>query len=476
MPGVNVTTVTRSGPVATNTAPSGQVFMVGLAERGETTRSTLVRGLADFEAKFGGYVNYSHLRDNIATFFEEGGASAYVVRVVGPSATKGTLTLVDRTPVTPLSTIKLDAKNAGAWSSNLTFVVDSGGTTITVKLSGTTVETFTGTTVAAIVAAFADSEYVTATDLGSVTAAPGNLPAAGTFTMSAGTDDRASVTASHYEAGLALFDISLGDGAVAIPGIGATVHAALKAHASDNRRIALLSEAETASTSTLKSTAAGINSEFEGLFAPWVQISTTTGTRYTSPEGYVAGVRNRAHIQAGPWRAPAGQISVARSVIGLKYDYTRAVGDDLNDNKVNAIRTVNSNIVLYGWRSLSDDTANYSLLTGRDVLNRVASEAEARLEQYVFRTIDGKGQLLSEVDSTLIGILEPMRAAGGLFERYNAAGAIVDNGYLVETGPSVNSLDNLALNEVRARVSIRVSPSAALISVTIVKVGLLGAL
>lgn len=475
MPGVNVTTQTRTGPVAFNAAPSGQVFMAGQAERGSVTSAVLIRGLADFISKFGNRVSYSHLYDNIATFFEEGGAVAYVTRVVGPGATTGSLVLNDRqTPAEP--TLTINAASPGAWSANLDIVVSdtTGSTTqIRVVLDDATVETFSGTTVEQLVAAMADSQYVTVTNLGSDGVAPANKPATGTFTLSAGTDDRSNITATHYTAGLARFELSLGDGAVAIPGVGESVHSALIAHAAANRRIALLSEGENASVSTLKTTAAALNSEFAGLFAPWVQISTPTGTRFTSPEGYVAAVRNRAHSEAGPWRAPAGQIAVARSVIGLKADYNRATGDELDTAKVSAIRNINNSVRLYGWRSLSNDTDNYALLIGRDVLNRIVVESERRLEQFVFQTIDGKGQLLSEISGTITGILEPMRAAGGLFERVDANGATIDPGYLVETGSTINTFENLANNTVNARVSVRVSPAAALISVTIVKVGLL---
>lgn len=79
MPGVNVTTVTRTGPTAPNLAPAGQLFMAGLAERGSTTAPVRIRGLADFETYFGGRVAYSQLYENIQTFFEEGGSQAYVV-------------------------------------------------------------------------------------------------------------------------------------------------------------------------------------------------------------------------------------------------------------------------------------------------------------------------------------------------------------------------------------------------------------
>lgn len=476
MPGVNVTTVTRTGPTTPNLAPSGQLFVVGLAGRGSTTTPVLIRGLADFESKFGSRVAYSHLYDNIATFFEEGGSQAYVIRVVGPAATTGTAIVPDRATPAAVNTVTFSAKDAGSWSSGVTVTVDdlTGGIVeFIVSLDGSPVERYTATTISEVVSVFADSQYVVATSLGSSTVAPGNMPAEGVYTLSAGTDDRAAVTASHYTAALALFTLGLGDGAVAIPGVGTSVHAALINHARTNRRVALLSHSETASATDLKTAAAALNSEYAGLFAPWVQISTPSGTRFTSPEGYVAAVRNRAQIEAGPWRAPAGQIAIARSVIGLKFEYDRTVGDDLDANKVSVIRRINNSVRLYGWRSLSSDTANYALLIGRDTLNSLVWASEARLEQYVFQTVDGKGQLLSAINGTLVGILEPIRQAGGLYERFNDNGDLVDPGYLVETGSTVNTIENLANNEVKARVSVRVSPSAALISVTIVKVGLL---
>lgn len=472
MPGVNITTMTRTGPVAPNLAPSGQVFMAGMAERGTVTSPVLVRGIADFIVEFGNRTTYSHLYDNVATFFEEGGSQAWIVRVVGSGASAGTVTLQDR-HTTPDDTIQIDAASPGSWSEDIDIVVAGTSTvTITVNYKGEAVETYTGTTVAGLVDAMAESAYVVVTNMGSTTVAP--LPATGTFTLSAGSDDRNNISSSDYADGLALFDDSLGDGAVAIPGVGSSVHSALISHAqTSNRRIALLSASETATQANLITAADGLNSEYAGLFAPWVQISTPTGTRYTSPEGYVAAVRNRAHVAAGPWRVPAGQIAVARSVVGLKENYTRAQGDALDAGKVSAIRVVNDGIRLYGWRSLSDDTDNYGLLIGRDMLNYLVVRSEASLEQYVFQPIDGKGQLLAQMGGTLTNILEPIRAAGGVYERFNAAGALVDPGYLVETGLTVNTLENLANNEVKARISIRVSPAAALISTTIVKVGLL---
>ena len=92
----------------------------------------------------------------------------------------------------------------------------------------------------------------------------------------------------------------------------------------------------------------------------------------------------------------------------------------------------------------------------------------------MFAPVDRKGQLLSAINAELVGLVEPIRAAGGLYENLDAmTGELIDPGYKVETGSSVNTPQTLANNEVRARLYVRVSPTGGLVSLTIVKVGLL---
>lgn len=474
MPGVSVTTAVRPGPSAPLTAPSGQFFVVGMAERGPANVPTRVRGMADFRVIFGDRVAYSELYDNVSTFFEEGGAQAWIMRVVGPAATTGSVTADDRQYI-PEPTVTFTASGPGAWSSNLSVVVtDLPNTTkFEVLLNGERVERFFAASLDEMLSVFSTSRYVVATSEGSTADAPDNMPAEDTYVLSAGSDDRGSVTTSSYTTALNLFEYELGDGAVAIPGLGSAVHLAIIDHCKTNKRIGLLSMASDTSIASLKSQADNLDSEYAGLFAPWVQVPTATGARFTSPEGYVAAARARAHTDTGAWRVPAGEIAVARSLVGLSDDFNRIEGDDLDESKVNAIRVINNTIRLYGWRSLSNDTRNFALLNIRDLLNYLVFTAESTLQPYVFRTVDARGQLLSQVNGVLTGILEPIRVAGGLFEKFAENGDQLDPGYLVDTGSSVNTLENLANNEIRAKVSVRPSPSAALISVTIVKVGLL---
>lgn len=483
MPGVVVTTATRSGPTTPVRATSGQFFVVGLAERGSTTEAIRLSGMADYERLLGQRVTYGALYDSLLAFFAEGGTRAYVARVVGPGATTGTATLNDRAGV-PVATLRIDAASPGAHSGNLTYEVTAGQAPstfrLTIRENGAIVADANNlASPAAAVSAFSTDPYVRVVDLGSPSAAPANQPILTAPTaLSAGTDDRASVTSATMATALDRFGIALGDGAVAVPSqpIG-TIGAAIEEHCRINRRIGILSAPRAATVIDLSNSVASFNSEYVGLFAPWVLVPDGAGgQRAVSPEGYVAAVRNRAHEEVGPWRAPAGAVAVSRHVIGLDQSFTLDETNVLDSARVSAIRVISNSVRLYNWRSLSLDTANYAYLTGRDVLNRLVFEAERRLEEYVFQTIDGRGRLQSAVAAELVALCEPVRAAGGLFEMVDGEGNLIDPGYRVDAGLNVNTVESLAQNEVRARMAVRVSPIGALVSLTITKVGVTAAL
>lgn len=483
MPGVTVTTSTRSGPVGGGAPNSGQYFAVGICERGDTAKAVLVRSMTEFERLFGTRQSYGSLYDDVRTFFEEGGSRAWIARVVGPAASIGTLSLVDRSGGAGLATLRVDAQNAGAWATGLTVEVRDGTTPNTFRLLfalGALVEDYNNLTdpAAAVQQVNATSALVRLAALANATAAPGNNPmVVAPSALVGGTDDRASVTDAMRVAALARFTPDLGDGAVAIPGsTGATVWTGLDAAAKAGRRVAILAGARGDTVSGLTTAAATMNTEYAGLFAPWILVPDGAGgQRAVSPEGYVAACRARAHEEGGPFRAPGGELAKAAYVVGVDQAFSRAEGDALDLGRVNAIRVIASTIRLYGWRSLSQDEANYSMLTGRDALNRLVVEGEKRLEQFVFRPIDSRGQLLSAIAGELIGMVQPY-SGSGLYERRDADGAVLDPGYRVQADSELNPLEQLARNEVRARVSVRVAPTGALITLNIVKAGVTAAI
>jgi len=489
MPGVVVKTAPRGGSGAPLVAPSGTWFVAGITERGDTTAPIELRGPSDYTRLCGDPTGYDTLSDQITTFFKEGGARVYVARLVGPGATVGSLTLVDRAG-SPLSTLRVDAASPGSWSSRLTVAVadgsDPGTFRLTVLLDGNAVEDKDNlVSPAAAAAAFASSVYVRVTDLGSATAAPNNIPAIlpATAMTTQGSDDRASIVDAVRTGALARFPASLGDGAVSIPGSSSqAVYDGIRQHCEDTNRVGILAAARGTTAATLTSTAeefAGVlGAEFCALYAPWILVPNGAGgTKAISPEGFVAACRNRAHEQVGPWRIAAGDIAAARYVDDLDAPFDDATADDLDATRVNVLRLIGGVPTVYGGRSLSSDETDYYWLKNRDLLNYISVEGAALLRSRVFHNIDSRGHLLNDLKQEMVGFLEPIRLADGLFEKPdpNSPGSFLDPGYSVDVGEAVNPVSSLQQQKASVQVSVRPTPGASLIELSIIEVALTAA-
>lgn len=470
MPGVISTVTTRSGKAST-AADASTFFVAGITERGPTDSLGELRSIADYLTLYGARVTYGTIFDHLRVFFEEGGQVAKVIRVVGPAAVAGTVTLQDSVPAASLT---LTAVGAGDWSSSLSVTVAAGTLPSTKRITlayGETTEVFDNlaSATAAAQAINARSVLVTAADEG------GGLPADGSFSLAGGDDDRAAITTANYITALSTYaDERTGPGAVAVPGqAAATIGADLLSYAKANRKTALLASTANADVATAKSDAAGLldtdGAEYGGLFYPWVTINENGVLLDIGPEGYVAGVRARTFGRVGPWRAPAGEIATARSIVGPTTEIDQTAGNDLDAGNVSAIRTIYGAPRLYGWRSLSSDTENYALLTGAEVVNFVLDRASRALEEFVFESIDARGQLFAAVNGSLVGILQPIADAGGLYARV-VNGEVRDPGYAVTADETVNTPAVIASNTLRADVALRVAPTASLITFNLTKV------
>lgn len=491
-PGSIITTTTRPGPGQILTAPGATMFIVGQAARGSALLAIEMGSILEARALLDARVTYGSLDDQLATFFAEGGKKAYVARVVGPAATTGYLMLMDGAG-TPLATLKVWANSPGAWSTRIKIQVTAGSLANTfavlVRFDDVLVETWDNLTSPSnaeqVINPTVDtpgSSYIIVADQANATASPTNNPVVLASTaLSAGDDDRASITATHYTNALARFLPSLGDGAVCIPGQTATnVAAAIKTHCLATNRIGLVATASAQSVAQAKATAitlrgSGAFQEGMGLVYPWVYVPDGIGgRRLISAEGYAAAKRALAHITEGPWRAAAGDLAKATYVLAPELALTEAEMEQLNAQSVIPIMDFGADaggVQIYGWRSLSTDTRNYSLLTQRDVLNRLAVGIKRRTDRLVFRTVDGDGKFLRVLETEIRAEVEPMATAGGLASR-GTIGQGGDPGWTIDTGPGVNTDAVLAANEAAAAVAVRPAGSAETIRVTIAKVAI----
>lgn len=111
---------------------------VGVAEKGPVNEATRVESFTDFVDKFGGYLTTSDLAASVEGFFENGGTSAYVVRVVHytditnpatKSSAAATKTLL--TDAAVATSGEVTSANAGPYdlepSQTLVIKIDGGG-------------------------------------------------------------------------------------------------------------------------------------------------------------------------------------------------------------------------------------------------------------------------------------------------------------------------------------------------------------
>ncbi len=511
MPGITITTTVRNGPVEPTTTNSSQAFFVGKADRGPINRALLVKGMADFELKFGPYVSGYYLHATVQSFFEEGGTQCYVARVAktasgGGAALSSSGTIPNTLAGGATTAITLTADGPGDWANyaagppvtGLQWVVLEGSITgariLNVYLDGNLlVTTGSCTTTAQMVGKInthpaaanilvategaTPGVYTTATTMPAITAS-GTLQG-----FTGGTNGTVAISDAQYTTALGFFNDSFGTGMVAIPEIASAVASAtvdavsldIIAHCNTYSRIAALHGVVGSTTAQIRDLAnnvtSGTNAEHVAIYYPWVSVPTgTTGvSRFIPPSGYVAGTRARAHNQVGPHQPGAGIISDARFVNGVYASIDRTTGDTLDAESVNAIRIINNRVRIYGARSCSADSSNFRFITAQDVVNYVVVRAFEDLEDVLFSPIDGRGTMFAEIEGRLIGILEPLRGMGALYEAFDVNGVPIDKGYTVTCNNSVNPLSQLIDGTVTARVGLRVSGVGDKIQVDIIK-------
>lgn len=478
-PGVEV--VTRTAPPSRG-APTdtGVAFFAGLTEKGPSNVATLLHNLGDFTKYYGDRPLGMILYDACDLAFRKGCTGIWVGRAVGPAAAVDTHTFNDAgaAPSVAVDTI-------GPGSSGLSVAVEVG------SVGGTFIFVITDDTDAVVeqsrnLLSPADavvwgqtSAYVRVRAVGA------NNPAVtAAAALAGGTDDRVNVTDAQRAAALNLFPKGLGPGQVAYPGATTSVmHAALFNHAQANNRFALVDPQDTPSATTLEAEADGDRAEGTLLAlaetygmiagAPWHVVRGVTGgtTRTIPPSAVTAGLIAQSDYRTGNPNVPAAGANGDSSDVTLALSqpgWTDDVREALNDKGVNVTRELYGGFRLYGFRTLADpadpDASAYLSAGAARARMAIVTETEAYAEQFVFAQIDGQGQTIARFKGGLIGILQKFWTLGALF------GPTAADAFVVDTGPTVNTPDTLANNELHAVIGLRMSPFAELVYIEVVKV------
>lgn len=464
-----------------------QFMMTGVSSRGPIDQAVIATSYRSLVDQIGRRYAAGTVHDQARAFFGENeGVGRFVfARVVGSGTVSvGSVSVNDRAS-TPVATVRFDAANPGPWSSNVAVVVSDGvlpGTVnVTVTNRGEPVETYLGlASPAAITTAVVSSLFVRAVNLGSPTpaynpAAPSpntNMPAPGTYTLSAGADDVANVTAARLIAALELLTPDLGPGIVAIPGQpAASVAAGLTAHCAGRtgRTCVVTAPLGTAYTSAvplaraLRSLPQARTARFVYGGGVMLPPDVDAGARLITEEGAYAGRRAAVIGRIGVHQPPAGENGIFRYVTAAGVKLTAGQIDALVDDAIVPIASTPS-LRIYGDRSLSADPVTWRFGSYTEVMNALAWDVSVVLDRFIGRAIDGlHGEFFGEVLTAVHGAAQP----------YADSGALVPDGDHppFEIDLSANTGATISVGQVIVDIAARPSPVSELIRERVTKTG-----
>lgn len=417
---------------------------VGFAERGPVHEPVLVTNWTQYSRIFGGFLPGAYLTHAVYGYFQNGGGSAYVVRIgardeAGTAGGAASARLVASGPGRPLV---LRAKHSAATGGEISVEVQEpsepgeGNFKLVVR-RGDVEEVYDNVGVRRgagnVVSALRESVLV---DVEDVKGGQLAVPATGSRVVLEGGAARPAVDAAEYVgdagdrtgfAGLeAIDDITMlcvpdlmsahRDGLLDDDGLRA-VQQAMIAHCELMAdRVAILDPPPGLTPQRLKhwrTEVAGYDSKYATLYWPWLTLLDPVTGKRTSvpPSGHIAGVWARNDDTRGVHKAPANE--VVRGVVELSAGLTRGEHDQLNPLGINCLRAFpGQGIRVWGARTLSSDP-EWRYLNVRRLFNYVEKSILNGTNWVVFEPNDRF--LWGSVRRTITMFLRRVWRSGALF-------------------------------------------------------------
>jgi phage tail sheath protein FI len=423
-PGVYVEEV-PGGPKPIEGVGTAVAAFLGIAEKGPIGKATLVTNWTQYTDTFGGFIPGAYLAHAVYAYFNNGGSTAFVIRVGDEDAAE----LPPAVPEVTIgakgsgtTTLRAIAKDASA--PPVTIEVTDGpddSFNLTIK-SGANEEKYEGLNFArgpknvfeaTKASKLATLEEVRAPGL----SIPERIPAAGTYalavastaavaTVPANPDQYAGNTADRTGLGgleaidqvtmVAAPDIMAAyqAGALDMDGVKA-IQLAMIAHCERmGDRVAIIDTPPGLKAQDVldwRSKTAGYDSNYAALYYPWVKVANPTPgasstTMWMPPSAHLAGLWARNDNTRGVHKAPANE--VLRGVIDIETNVTAAEQGLLNPIGINCIRSFpNRGIRVWGARTLSSDP-EWRYLNVRRLFNYVEKSIENGTQWVVFEPND----------------------------------------------------------------------------------------
>jgi phage tail sheath protein FI len=119
-PGVYIQEVPSGVSLISGVATSVALF-IGMSQNGPLNTPTEVLSFSDYDAAFGSDISAGEMPDQARQFFQNGGSTAWIMRIADGTAVPTTVTLENEAKT---ATLALSAKNAGAIGDTLRIIID----------------------------------------------------------------------------------------------------------------------------------------------------------------------------------------------------------------------------------------------------------------------------------------------------------------------------------------------------------------
>ena len=134
------------------------------------------------------------------------------------------------------------------------------------------------------------------------------------------------------------------------------------------------------------------NSTYAAFYFPWIQVfdpatklmdAKSDGLIYVPPSGHMAGIYGRNDSTRGVHKAPANEAVLGAT--GLKWALSKADQDQLNDDGVNLIRSLNGAIRVWGGRTVGGDAnGEFKYISTRRYFNFLRESIDEGTQFVVF--------------------------------------------------------------------------------------------
>lgn len=458
--------------------PSSTAFVVGFASWGPIGVRQVITSYAEYLRVFGGFHSLGYLCEFAYIFFNLWRGKTVIAVRAGESATKATITVSNRA-ATPAATFKFDAKHPSNTVDIKVIVTDSADTDrVNLRIFSTALnitENYADVDLRVAserTALNAASKLVDVSTIAAAVAGATGRPAAGTFTLTGGSDGSSGMTDADMAQFLSQFeDETLGNGQVCIPGHPDPANrAALITHCENYHRLALLEPDLGEDYADVADDFNAAPSAHAAVYYPWVEMQAIDNSgvkKFYPPTAFAAGACAKVDREIGTHKAPANLRVPNALDVERNADGTSVINDNvreyLNGKHVNVIAPLpGEGIKIYGARVLYPaGETRVRFVHERRLLNLFYHSAKIGYQWAVFAVVDGQGRLFRDLKASGENFLRNFWRDGALY------GATEEEAFIVIADESNNPPEELENGRVHVQLGAKLSPTAEIIIINI---------